>query len=466
MSYDGNTIGNGMDTIDNTILNDYNEYSKLIDSKFVNFHKKNTHNCMALTQSNLQCKYRHSEQTILCKLHRKKKYHPDYVIVYIDNDNANNNANDNDKDSSNKHIIAYPYKNKEHYYKDIEIYKKELKDLHIEKLGKIKEITICKVCSDNFTHDELIKCSNTTCDNKHLICSSCLSGYIDSQISSDIGTYECMFNKSEKCNGEYKPTIVNTILTKDVKDESDDKLTKWQELVTITDIFKMANICDNYIICPLCRKWGCILDIVHGYKNSINIKCMNCNLNWCNLCKRDSHGSSSCYTLKFKDMENEEVRIDIIDNMIKDIITKALTHNCSTCGCAYIKEEGCNLMSCSHCGGMSCYICNAKIYYKEGRGKYWHFVGHEYSDPDTTCLLWNTSVDDGKEHQGNTEYNYNKIISEFILFITNNDENISKIIYERILFLSEKDKNIYILEEMIELNKDNFRVIPEKYVVG
>jgi hypothetical protein len=275
-----------------------------------------------------------------------------------------------------------------------------------------------------------------------------------------------MFNKAEKCNGEYKPTIVNTILTKDEKDVKDVKLLKWQELVTITDIFKMANICDNYIICPLCRKWGCILDIVHGYKNPINIRCMNCNLKWCNLCKRDSHGSSSCYTLKFKEAETEDMRIHIIDTMIKDIITKALTHNCSTCGCAYIKEEGCNLMICSHCGGMSCYLCDAKIYYKEGLGKYWHFAGNEYSDLGATCLIWNNTADDGKEQQGNTEYNNNKIISEFILFIINNVENISKIIYERILFLNEKDKNVYILEEMIDLNKLNFRVIPEKYVMA
>lgn len=454
MSSDNLTISN--ETNESNESNEANEYLQLIDSKFINFQTKNSFRCMALTQLDLQCKYTHNtvDKHILCNLHNKKKYNPKYVIVYIDNDN--------DKNTSNKHIIAYPYKNKEQYYKDIEIYKKELKDIYIESLAKIKEITICKVCSDNFKHDELIKCSNTTCDNKHLICSSCLSGYIDSQISNDIGTYECMFNKAEKCNGEYKTTIVNSILSKDVKDKSDDKLAKWQELVTITDIFKIANICDNYIICPLCRKWGCILELDLKSTDPINIKCMNCNLKWCNLCKRESHSSSSCYTLKFKDTETEDMRIQIIDTMIKDIITKALTHNCSTCGCAYIKEEGCNLMYCSQCGGMSCYLCDAKIYYKEGRGKYWHFAGHEYSDPGTTCLTWNNTAADGKEQQGNTEYNNNKIINEFILFIKNNVKNISEIIYERMLFLSEKDKNFYILEE---LNKINFNFIPEKYVM-
>ena len=39
---------------------------------------------------------------------------------------------------------------------------------------------------------------------------------------------------------------------------------KWNELITITNIFKIANICDNYQICPLCRKWGCILDTTNA----------------------------------------------------------------------------------------------------------------------------------------------------------------------------------------------------------
>jgi hypothetical protein len=455
---------------DTTISNEAIEYSKLLDSKFVNFQKNYNRCCMALTHLDLQCKNRYYtvDNHILCKLHRKKKYKPEFVIVYIDN-NDNNTESDS---SSNKHIIAYPYKNKEQYYKDIELYKKELKDMYSVNWGKIKEITTCNVCSDTFIHNELIKCSNITCDNKHIICDSCLSGYIDSQISNDIGTYECMFNKTDKCNGVYNSTIFNTILAKyvknepDVKDNSYDKLMKWQELVTITDIFKMSNICDNYIICPLCRKWGCILEIDPRNTDPINIQCMNCNLKWCNSCKREEHRGSSCYKLIFKANESEEEQIQLIDTMIINSITKALTHNCSTCGCAYIKEEGCNLMICSHCGGMSCYLCDAKIYYKEGRGKYWHFVGHELSDPDTTCLIWNSTSDDDEEKQGNTDYNNNRIISEFILFIKHNIKKISKIIYNRILVLCEKYNILYIQEIMIELNADDFSFIPEKYRIG
>ena len=192
---------------------------------------------------------------------------------------------------------------------------------------------------------------------------------------------------------------------------------------------------------------------------------MNCTLKWCNLCKREAHKGSSCYKLIFKDAESDDMRIQIIDTMIQNSISKALTHTCSTCGAAYIKEEGCNLMMCSHCGGMSCYLCSAKIYYKEGRGKYWHFAGHEFSEPDSKCLTWNNTVN-GVEKQGNTEFNNDKIIRELVLFIINNNEYISKSIYNRILFLYEKDDEFnFIVKKLKELNINDFRLIPRKYVV-
>ena len=195
---------------------------------------------------------------------------------------------------------------------------------------------------------------------------------------------------------------------------------------------------------------------------------MNCNLYWCNICKRKAHDENSCYKLVFTPEEktNAECVNTIIDIMIQDIITKALTHKCSTCGCAYIKEEGCNLMYCEHCRGMTCYICNAKIYYKEGLGKYWHFAGHELSEEGATCPVWNNTAQDGKEKQGNTEYNKKTIISELMLFLDSNDaqdesdtksssSNFSnkKLIYDRIKILYEKDEEFtFIIEEFNKLN--------------
>ena len=118
-------------------------------------------------------------------------------------------------------------------------------------------------------------------------------------------------------------------------------------------------------------------------------------------------------------------------------------------------------MHCSHCVGMTCYLCNAKLYYKEGKGKYWHFAGHEFSDPDVVCTIWNSIANDGQANQGNTNFNNNKILKELILFVINNKDDIKKKIYERIKILYEKDNDFnFIITTFEELNKDNFSSIP------
>ena len=161
---------------------------------------------------------------------------------------------------------------------------------------------------------------------------------------------------------------------------------------------------------------------------------------WCNVCKLPAHGDRTCYKLVFTLNETIEKRIEIIDHMIQEIITKSMMHCCSTCGCAYIKEEGCNLMCCPKCNSMTCYLCNMKLYYKNDN-KYWHFKGHELADPGTTCQLWNNVAGDGKANQGNLEFNDKAIEKELLKFTFENDDNrdIKKLICKRIEKIFEKD---------------------------
>ena len=176
------------------IENELQEYKKLIEHKFQRFEKdqRGDTKCLALTKNNEQCLKPNSspDKHILCKYHRKKKYSPDYVIVYI--------HNYLEKKGVEHHIITYPYKNKEKYNEDIELYKKELIETKLESIIKLRQITKCKVCLEDFKNKDLVKCSNISLEHQHFICSECLEGYINSQLLNDIGNNECMFNSSDK----------------------------------------------------------------------------------------------------------------------------------------------------------------------------------------------------------------------------------------------------------------------------
>ena len=382
---------------------------------------------------NLRCKSKKQINSILCGVHKKHKSERIAVTLNINNE-----------------WITIPFTNEPELIIQIQKIKDDIEKEKLDKITKeidnINNITICKVCCESFPNNtNLIRCSKVTSDNKHLVCSDCSNGHINSLMSDGIASYTCMFNKSEKCGGEYINADIAKVINDPVKQE------QWNELINISEIFKLASICDDYVICPLCCKWGCIFEIPAGYQGNFYIPCGKCGDMWCNICKRKSHRDNSCYKLQFNDDETLNKRIDIIDHMIQELVTKSLTHCCSTCGCSYIKEEGCNLMICPKCESMTCYLCNMKLYYKNNT-KYWHFLGHDLSDPDAQCKLWNNDAGDGKEKQGNTEFNVNAIKSALCNFIDVNTKDISELIIKRLLFMYDKDTEyVQILIQILEI---------------
>ena len=410
-------------------------------------------NCLAITKKGKQCLNEKCKTAVLgnnhpiifCGLHMKK----------------------------NPEIVRLEGTNKVIPYVDIENYLAELNKYNLKNQNKSlsQEITpaieppkqhipelqpICTVCGDEFPNrTDLIECSSSARNEyNHLVCRECLKGHVSSLLSDGIASLECMFNKHEHCQGQYTEEHIKHALehqhTSTPAAAADNppmdglRYSKWQEVMAASEIIKLAGICDNYLICPLCCKWGCIFEVpVGAEKYPFNIRCAACKKEWCTLCKRGAHANRSCYELAFTEVELADATrmSQVIDKMIQDIATRALTHCCGICGCSYIKEEGCNLMTCPKCNGMSCFICGLKLYYK-GDTKYWHFTGHDKADPDARCPLWNNYAGDGLEKQGNTAFNLANIEKEFNKFITSNegDKRVSKLIRQRIVANYEKDK--------------------------
>jgi TRIAD3 protein (E3 ubiquitin-protein ligase RNF216) len=412
--------------------------------------------CLAITKQHKPCKNNKKHpHKLFCATHTKST--PEIVIL----------------DGGELFQKTINYTTEAAYFTALETYKTKLEDANarieaarIEEEKQIEEFKNCNTCQICFTdidnRDDLIQCSNTNHKFKHFTCETCLCEYIKSHITDGIASYDCMFNSSDKCNGVYNDLDIRRAISH--HDNPCELYAKWSETTLLSNIMKMANICENYLICPLCCHWGCIFDIPPGAdKQAFFIKCESCTKSWCNLCKRIAHPGVSCYSIQFKPEENLETRTEFICKMLQDIVSRVLTHSCSTCGSVYIKDEGCNLMTCPKCGALSCYICNTGLYVKNNT-KYWHFTGHHLADPTAGCPLWNNHAGDGKENQGNTEYNLRKIKAEIIAFKRENVRNLGtvELIEQCIRKLWDKDRDFKILVQEFAPTGPNAKYIKNR----
>lgn len=78
----------------------------------------------------------------------------------------------------------------------------------------------------------------------------------------------------------------------------------------------------------------------------------------CRLCKLESHIPKSCE-------ENAKDNGLSIRRQIEEAMSEALIRKCNKCGTPFVKEEGCNKMTCTRngCFNVQCYICSKSCNY-------------------------------------------------------------------------------------------------------
>ena len=85
----------------------------------------------------------------------------------------------------------------------------------------------------------------------------------------------------------------------------------------------------------------------------------------CRFCKEENHLPLRCSEVEKKSDANSR-------HAVEEAMTNARVRSCK-CGQRYYKTEGCNKMTCTSCGGLSCYVCRADIPKKTDYG---HFCQH------------------------------------------------------------------------------------------
>ncbi|KAJ7343378.1 hypothetical protein DFH08DRAFT_872523 [Mycena albidolilacea] len=205
-----------------------------------------------------------------------------------------------------------------------------------EESGECEDGIECGCCFSNYPFEKMIQCPDA-----HLFCSSCMTTYAETLLGSHDHKIICMDQSG--CKLPFPDTELHRFLT--------PKLMSLYERVKQTKEVEAAGI-EGLEECPFCE-----FKIIIANDQEKLFACGNeeCGAVSCRQCKKLEHLPKSC-----KEMEQDQ-NLDA-RHTIEEAMTRALMRNCPKCQKAFIKEMGCNKMTCPNCFALSCYICRQLIH--------------------------------------------------------------------------------------------------------
>ncbi|KAI0665506.1 hypothetical protein C8Q78DRAFT_986254 [Trametes maxima] len=233
-------------------------------------------------------------------------------------------------------------------------------ELRLQEEGGIE----CGCCFTEYPFDKMVQCPEA-----HLFCTSCMLTYAETKLGEDDARIVCMDQSGCKLpfpEGELRRFLTPTLLA-------------LYERVKQRKEIEAAGI-EGLEECPFCE-----YKVVIENEHEKLFRCENeqCGAVTCRQCKKPDHLPRSCQEVA------DEKKLDV-RHAIEEAMTQALMRNCPKCKKAFIKEAGCNKMSCPNCMALSCYVCRKLI------TGYDHFANPPPYTAKTNpnkCPLWDASVE-------------------------------------------------------------------------
>ncbi|KAJ3717653.1 hypothetical protein DFJ43DRAFT_789592 [Lentinula guzmanii] len=194
----------------------------------------------------------------------------------------------------------------------------------------------CGCCFTTYPFDKM-----TQCPDAHLFCSECMSSYTENLLGAHNVNINCMDQSG--CKLPFPESELRRFLS--------DKLWELYQRVKQRKEIEMAGL-EGLEECPFCE-YKCVIE----NPDEKLFRCGNeetCGAITCRQCKKMDHLPKSC-------KESEVDKVLDGRHVIEEAMTRALMRNCPNCNKAFVKEEGCNKMTCPHCHTLSCYVCRQPV---------------------------------------------------------------------------------------------------------
>ncbi|KAH9942854.1 hypothetical protein B0H21DRAFT_511019 [Amylocystis lapponica] len=222
----------------------------------------------------------------------------------------------------------------------------------------------CGCCFTSYPFDKMVQCPEA-----HLFCMDCMTSYASTLLGSHDAHIVCMDQSG--CKFPFPESELRRFLT--------PKLLALYERVKQQKEIAAAGL-EGLEECPFCE-YKVVID--NDQERLFRCESEDCGAVTCRACKKLDHLPKSC-----KEVEDDK-KLDV-RHAIEEAMTRALMRNCPNCQKAFVKEMGCNKMTCPNCRTLSCYVCRKII------TGYDHFNNpppYNGKQDANKCTLWDSSVE-------------------------------------------------------------------------
>ncbi|KAL8290222.1 hypothetical protein RQP46_003161 [Phenoliferia psychrophenolica] len=191
----------------------------------------------------------------------------------------------------------------------------------------------CETCEGEFYEaTEMVQCSEC-----HLLCLDCASSGVKVRFEELDASLRCLVDFGT-CEGNYTAHEMRKFL-------EPQQLVQWSKLRLRSDLEGVEGL----TTCPKCD-YAVVLDDPAHLIETFECMSPSCKEKTCLKCKTPAHPGKSCL------QANPPAAI----HALEESMSATLIHACPKCKKPFIKEDGCNMITCS-CRTKSCYICRAEV---------------------------------------------------------------------------------------------------------
>jgi len=201
----------------------------------------------------------------------------------------------------------------------------------------------CGCCFGDFPLNRMVHCDDDHVP--HWFCRACAKQTAETEIGNSKYKIKCM--SMDGCNAGFSRHMKAQFL--------DEKLSIALDRNEQEEMLRLAGI-ENLASCPFCPFAAEYPPVEQD--REFRCQAPDCERISCRLCNLESHIPKTCE-------ESAKENGLSVRRQIEEAMSAAIIRTCNKCGTPFIKEEGCNKMTCtrSGCYNVQCYVCSKSCSY-------------------------------------------------------------------------------------------------------